>query len=1526
MPAVLNGSIVLGSGYGAFLTYLENLPGDISLPSGSLFAPPTVNGTPLSNYLGQNGALNAPLRLSNAEIALSYADSPIEYLLIEGSSLSFPINGKELDQLGGNVASAQIYSGGSYSNGAVTGGVELGAFTFSATQWALTAGTASLTISGSDLPTNAGVFFSIGTGTYTGGPIAISQIQVVDGGTTATLGLTTSALTLSVSDPGAGDSYTLTLDGTFPDSLTATQIDDLVNGSGFQVTGPVGLSEIQYTANGAAFTILLSSTSLTVSYGDYELALTGSFPTGLTAAQVNAWIDTGTPPAGAFAGSVTSAVVTQISTGAVVESVTSAAPGGVALSGIGGGGGGVAGFVQGLFAAVSQSVTSVTVSGTLVVSSGAADFGDSVTPNGFEIVSSGGATQAISISGSSPYAGDANLGVRSGGSAYGVFVEAGGNAVISSGGSAAEIFVSSGGRASIHPGANVSGVTIMDGGEVAIWNNETIPGLVLSAGAEVTDWYEVFSGQSLTGVVLGSNGGAIVDVGGSAANLTVTSDAQLTVLGSDSGAFVAGYEDVEGLDVGATVSGDYSYQYIDVGASATSTTLEGVYGYQAVAGFAGSVRVLSGGEEDIESGGLVSGLTLMSGGSAYVLQGGVASGIVVSGGALYGYGGVTNLVTISATGNEEVYSGSAINVLIAGGGEDVFGGASTSQVTVASGSQRIEFGAVARATFVESGGTEIVFANGVASGTVVSSGGTLVVNAGADLVGVTVDSGGVLQLISPTIGYGSGLTAGPVDATTLISGNGGDTVLSGAVVGLSGATVNYGGTETVLSGGVANATTVLRGGVLNILAGAYASGVTVSSGGEVMVWNGQNVPGLVLLPGAIEITGEEVSSGSTAPNYQVAGGGQLLVDSGGLWLSGTVQAGGVATVHGADSGGTIQGQEYLYGSAGQVTIENGGVETVEPGGFASGVLVTAGGEQVLSGGSTSNVTIQLGSQYVESGAVAYGVTLSSGANQYVYVGGVASGATILSGAQQDDYGSAAGVTIQSGGVDYVFGSASGVTVSSGGQIQVDGGSASQVTVLSGAFANVYGALSGVVVSSGGVLYLGSGANVTGATLEPGAIVSGLYDPVIPRSASISPSNELLVSVGPTLVETIGLGSGANDLSVEFGSLLLGYVEFVVTTEPASATFGTVSSGGTAAYSTDALLAPGGALLASEAITSSGTNLITQYLTSTGAQFAATIQQTLGAETILQDFNGAWAQQAATITYAEGGGSTLVETFDGAWDHIGAVSTQVNGGETIVQTFDGAFNQLSASITTTPAAGVSITQYFNSAWSQTSAAYVTDGANGSVRTQYFNSAWQQTSATQVTELGGGELETQSFNGSWQQTSATIVQHPSAGVTITQNFDSAWDQLSADILTVSGAVSTDQTFNGSWQLTGGTVSTQLSPTTELVQTYDSSWDRLLGEDRLIVTATSGLESFADTPGAPTTWVFQPGQINGDAFSGFVTSAMDPSAHDVLEFVGYGPTATLTQIDASHWQITAQGHATEVFTLAANLNPAAGDVVFR
>jgi hypothetical protein len=365
--------------------------------------------------------------------------------------------------------------------------------------------------------------------------------------------------------------------------------------------------------------------------------------------------------------------------------------------------------------------------------------------------------------------------------------------------------------------------------------------------------------------------------------------------------------------------------------------------------------------------------------------------------------------------------------------------------------------------------------------------------------------------------------------------------------------------------------------------------------------------------------------------------------------------------------------------------------------------------------------------------------------------------------------------------------------------------------------------------------------------------------------------------------------------------------------------GSVASAGGASL----LYAPDGTLLGEERVSVSGGATSTQYLDASGDPYAASIVTVSGGQTTLQDFNGSWSQTGAAITFDQGGGSTLVEFFDAYWDHLGAVSTQVDGARTIVQDFIGGFFQQSASITTQDAAdGSTITQFFDSAWNQTSAV-LTVSAGDTVKTQDFNSAWVQTSASIVTTTGGS-VETQDFDANWNQTGASIVTHPNTSTTIVQDFDGGWNQLSASIVTVSGGTTIEYDYSGSWTLIGGTVTSALNAETDLIQTYDAAWTHEANEDRLVVQAQPGLQVFDGDSGVATTYVFHPGDLAGDAFTHFVTAAQDPTAHDVLDFIGYGAGAALTQIDSSHWQISAPGLATEVFTLSANLNLAT-DVKF-
>jgi Ca2+-binding RTX toxin-like protein len=62
----------------------------------------------------------------------------------------------------------------------------------------------------------------------------------------------------------------------------------------------------------------------------------------------------------------------------------------------------------------------------------------------------------------------------------------------------------------------------------------------------------------------------------------------------------------------------------------------------------------------------------------------------------------------------------------------------------------------------------------------------------------------------------------------------------------------------------------------------------------------------------------------------------------------------------------------------------------------------------------------------------------------------------------------------------------------------------------------------------------------------------------------------------------------------------------------------------------------------------------------------------------------------------------------------------------------------------------------------------------------------------------------------------------------------------------------------------------------------------------------------------FIFNVGEANGDTITDF--DGHGAAAGDVMQFIGYGPGATLTQNDATHWQIDYNGGAShEIITFS-------------
>ena len=79
-----------------------------------------------------------------------------------------------------------------------------------------------------------------------------------------------------------------------------------------------------------------------------------------------------------------------------------------------------------------------------------------------------------------------------------------------------------------------------------------------------------------------------------------------------------------------------------------------------------------------------------------------------------------------------------------------------------------------------------------------------------------------------------------------------------------------------------------------------------------------------------------------------------------------------------------------------------------------------------------------------------------------------------------------------------------------------------------------------------------------------------------------------------------------------------------------------------------------------------------------------------------------------------------------------------------------------------------------------------------------------------------------------------------------------------------------------------------------------------------------------GGNDTFVFYAGQADGDTVTDFAGNAT--SAGDSIRFVGYGPAATFTNIDATHWQVNYNGGAShEIIKFSNGSGVDATDLVF-
>ena len=80
-----------------------------------------------------------------------------------------------------------------------------------------------------------------------------------------------------------------------------------------------------------------------------------------------------------------------------------------------------------------------------------------------------------------------------------------------------------------------------------------------------------------------------------------------------------------------------------------------------------------------------------------------------------------------------------------------------------------------------------------------------------------------------------------------------------------------------------------------------------------------------------------------------------------------------------------------------------------------------------------------------------------------------------------------------------------------------------------------------------------------------------------------------------------------------------------------------------------------------------------------------------------------------------------------------------------------------------------------------------------------------------------------------------------------------------------------------------------------------------------------------GGNDTFVFNAGEGDGDTIVDFAGNGA-AAAGDSLQFIGYGPGATFTNIDATHWQVNYSGGSShEIITFSNGASIGATDFVF-
>ncbi len=584
---------------------------------------------------------------------------------------------------------------------------------------------------------------------------------------------------------------------------------------------------------------------------------------------------------------------------------------------------------------------------------------------------------------------------------------------------------------------------------------------------------------------------AIQNINGKAYNSTVSSRGNINLR-------KGGYAENTMIN-GGTLS-------VAAGGEASGTKLQS--GAENVSGTDINAQI-SGGIQEIKSGGLAEGAQVSGRGNQKVDAGGRAQNAVLTGRGTQQVYGTAIKTQINDDASMTVYDGGHAEQTVINGGEmEVEEEASTVKTTINAGTQYV-YGTDSNS--IINGGEQNIAGGGKAINTQINSGGKQTVDIGGSTEGSEVAAGGTMQVLSwgsaantllnggeMIVAAGAESSGTRIDAgTQTVAGTDSDAVINGGTQNVQSggrsenATLN-GGTQNIESGALANATKIingtqnvygtsenaqLSGGKMEIFQGGSAAN-TLLNGGEMIVAAGAESSGTRINAGTQIVAGTDSNA--------LINGGTQNVQSGGHSENATLNGGTQNIESGASANGTKinNGTQNVYGTSENAQLSGGKMEIFQ-GGSAANTLLNGGEMVVAAGAESSGTRIDAGTQIVagtDSNAVINGGT------QNVQSGGHSKNATLNGGTQNIESGASANATKIINGTQNVYGTSENARISGGKMEIFQGGSATNVDISDGLLVlNSGGILNGTTQISQGAMTFQGQQNISDLQLDDAVV-------------------------------------------------------------------------------------------------------------------------------------------------------------------------------------------------------------------------------------------------------------------------------------------------------------------------------------------------------------------------------------------------------------------------------------------------------